>query len=341
MKNQIFTSILAVAGLCAQAQNADSAKFYYAKGIEEKNAGRLLVASRAFEKATAFDETYAEAYLENAYTALQMRNSNLAFRNFEKAYRLQPQNIAVVKELAEMYYNYRQFDKAIEFAEKCKGCSNAARIKGMSYYKKEDYAQAIKSLEYAIEANPADAEAVYTIGRSYLDMEVYEKALPYYEKAANMPGANANWIYELGILSYNTRHYKKAVTYFTKAGEKGYSQSNDFNENLGFACLSAGEYERGEALLVEVWKKKPGNNELLRDMSETLYQQKEYDRSLMYCQKLMEIDNNDAKALYQAGLCFIKKGPKEKGEKMCDKAIEMDPSLRSLRQKQEMPFGGM
>ena len=84
--------------------------------------------------------------------------------------------------------------------------------------------------------------------------------------------------------------------------------------------------------------KKPGNKEILRDAAEALYKKGQYDRSLLYCQKLMEIDNTDAKALYQAGLNFIKKGPKEKGEKMCDKAIEMDSSLSSLRQKQEMPW---
>jgi hypothetical protein len=42
--------------------------------------------------------------------------------------------------------------------------------------------------------------------------------------------------------------------------------------------------------------------------------------------------------LYQAGLNFIKKGDKYRGQQLCDKAIEMDPSLANLRQKKEM-FG--
>jgi tetratricopeptide (TPR) repeat protein len=58
-----------------------------------------------------------------------------------------------------------------------------------------------------------------------------------------------------------------------------------------------------------------------------------YDKSLEFCQKLIEFDAKDAKALYQAGLCFQKKGQKDKGQGMCDKAIEMDPSLASMRQK--------
>ena len=36
------------------------------------------------------------------------------------------------------------------------------------------------------------------------------------------------------------------------------------------------------------------------------------------------------------GLCYQKKGEKAKGQQLCDKAIEMDPSLASLKQKKQM-----
>ena len=72
-------------------------------------------------------------------------------------------------------------------------------------------------------------------------------------------------------------------------------------------------------------------------MAQALYEQRQYDKSLTYCQKLMEIDDKDAKALYQAGLCFQKKGEKDRGQQMCDKAIQLDPSLENLRRKKEMP----
>lgn len=110
-------------------------------------------------------------------------------------------------------------------------------------------------------------------------------------------------------------------------------QSNDFSENLGYAYIFGGEFEKEEKLLLAILVKKPGSKDILRDIAEAYYGQKMYDKSLEYCQKLMELDMKDAKALYQAGLCFQKKGQKEKGQGMCDKAIEMDPSLASMRQK--------
>ena len=141
------------------------------------------------------------------------------------------------------------------------------------------------------------------------------------------------WSYELGMLYYTMNDYKNSVVYFLKAAEHGYNKSNDFMENLGYAYVYSGEFEKGEQLLLTLMQKKPGDKTLIRDVADAYYQNKAYDKSLNYCQKLMEMDMNDGKALYLAGLCFQKKGQKDKGQGMCDKAIELDPSLNSLRQK--------
>jgi tetratricopeptide (TPR) repeat protein len=339
MKNFIFSSAILMA--CnVSAQTADSATFYFNKGMEEKTNKRLLVANQAFEKAISFNPQYTEAYQENGAVLMEMRRTDKAKDNFSKLHLLQPENKQAIKELTELYFNFRQYDKAIEFAKKCSDCENANRIIGMSYYEQEDYASAEKALLAAIAKNPADADATYTLARTYLDMEAYKIAVPWYEKAVNMPGSKNVWMYELGLLYYNNNDYKNAVASFNKAANNGYEQKNDFNENLGYASLYAGDFEKGELLLKEVLKRKPNNTTLLRDMSEVFYQQKQYDKSLEYCQKLMELDAKDGKALYQAGMCFQKKGQKDRGQQMCDKAIEMDPSLNSLRKKKEM-MGGM
>ncbi|MEO7046515.1 MAG: tetratricopeptide repeat protein [Ferruginibacter sp.] len=322
------------------AQNTDSSQFYYKKGLEEKTARRFLVASQDFEKSIVFNDRFADAYLENGFASLEMRRTDQAKAAFIKVNELDPSNKDAIKQLADLYYSYRQYPKAIEYAKKCTGCENANRIIGISYYQQEDYPSAVKALLLAINQNNNDTEATYTLGRTYLDMEEYKKAVPYYEKAIKLDATKSSWMYELGLLYYNNSDYKNAVNAFDAAAASGYVQSNDFNENLGYACLYSENYEKGEKLLLGIWTRKPGNKDIIRDMAEILYQKKQYDRSLSYCQKLMEMDGKDGKALYQAGLCFQKKGEKDRGEKMCDKAIEIDPSLNSLRQKREMP-GGM
>jgi tetratricopeptide (TPR) repeat protein len=339
MKNLILIlCVNACLPVFANSQD-DSASFYFQKGLVEKKERRYLVAHQAFEKAIGFNSKNSQYYLENASVLNEMRRTDKAKENFVKVLELEPKNSIAIKELAHLFYSYRQYDKAIELAQKCTDCPDANKIIGMSYYQQEDYAAAEKALLLATKQDPNDAETMYTLGRNYLDMESYLKAVPYYERAVNMAGAKSMWIYELALLHYNNADYKRSVIAFTKAAEAGYEQKNDFNENFGYALLYAGDFSQGEEKLLGVLKRKPNNTTMLRDMADAFYQQKQYDKSLEYCQKLLTLDGKDAKALYQAGLCFQKKGEKDRGQQMCDKAIEMDPSLESLRRKKEMPGG--
>ena len=320
------------------AQKTDSSEIYFQKGIEEKTNKHFLQASKFLDKAIQFNPKYKQAYLENGYVNLEMRKTDQAMMHFTKVLELEPSNSAAIKEMMDLYYNYRQFAKAKEMAGKCSGCSNAEKIKAMCSYQEEDYGNAVKGLMSYLAKNPTDAEATYTLARSYLDMEDYRNAVPYYNKAVLLDGEKNVWMYELGLLYYSQEDFKNAVVLFNKASEKGYPQKSDFQENLAYAYMFSGQQEQGERMLLALLEKKPGNKEMIRDMAEALYKGKLYDKSLGYCQKLMEMDMKDGKALFQAGLCFQKMGQKDKGQAMCDKAIEYDPSLAGMRQKQMTGF---
>lgn len=315
------------------SQSGDSSGFYYQKGMTEKTAGRFLAASQLFNKAVQFNPKNKDALLQSGYANLEMRKTDAAKGWFTKLYELDATNAAAIKELTTLYYDYRQFKKAIEFATKCTGCENAEKIIAISNYHLEDYAAAVKGLQGVLAKTPNDAEATYTLARSYLDMEQYKQAVPWYNKAVVLDGTKNVWAYELGLLYYNLNDFKNATLFFNKAAAGGYPQSSDFTENLGYASIYSGEFDKGEKLLLSILAKKPGNTDILRNIAEACYNQKMYDKSLEYCEKLMVLDMKDAKALYQAGLCYQKKGKKEKGQAMCDKAIEMDPTLAGKRQK--------
>ncbi len=338
MKNTL-TVILILLTAQVFSQPTDSATFFYKKGIEEKIAKRYLVASKNFDKAIKLNEKYTAAYIENGYANLEMRKTDAAITNFTKANELEPENNAAINELMNLYFNYRQYAKAIVFAQKCKDCANAEKVIAISYFQQEDYAKAEKGLLTLVTKTPGDAETNYTLGRTYMEMEQEKKSIFYYEKAVQIDTARSGWLHELALLYYTVNDYKNAVIYFNKAAANGFQQSNDFNENLGYSYIYSGEFEKGETILLDIMARKPGNKDILRDIAQAYYDQKLYDKSLGFCQKLMELDTNDAKALYQAGMCFQKKGQKDKGQAMCDKAIELDPSLGKMKRQQQMGAG--
>lgn len=319
------------------AQKADSAQFYFQKGLEEKKVKRYLVASGYFAKAIELNPSYVEAYIEDGLANNEMRKTDAAKASFAKAFELDPQNEVVIKELTSIYFNYRQYQQALDLALKCKNCSNKERIIALCYYNMEDYGKAEKLLLAQVSKSPKDAELAYTLASNYLSMGLEPKAITWYENAVLLDDKKAKWFFELGLLYSNNNNYKKAVEVYTKALDLGFTRSNDFNENLGFAYVYSGDFENGAKILDDLVSRRPGDKELIRDVANAFYDSKNYDRSLDYCQRLLEMDMKDGKALYQAGLCFQKKGMVERGMQMCDKAIELDPSLAGLKSKKLAP----
>ena len=339
MKLLIIVILLCLSALFGFSQNTDSAQFYFKKGIEQKDARLFAVAGKNFDKAIQFDKKYTEAYLENGKVDIEMRKVDDAVINFSKAYELQPDNNEVIKQLSSLYFNNRQFQKAIDLVQKCTACTDADRIMGMSYYNLEDYGKAVNFLQKAINKDDKDAEAAYTLGRTYLELENEKNAIPQFQKAITLEPARNVWIYELGLIYYSQDDYKNALKYFESAASAGYNKTNDFNENLGFAQLYAGDTENGIKALSGIIERKPGNRELLNNIASAMYDIKHYDEAINYYEKLLTIDPKDANSLFMAGMSFQKKGQKEKGQKICDKAIEMDPSLARYRQKKDMSMG--
>ncbi len=337
MKKLLFSLIAVIVSGSLSAQISDSSEFYFQKGLVEKKEKRYLVASGYFSKAIAFDPKFVNAYLENGFANNEMRKTDAAKADFTKVLELEPENEIAIKELTSIYFNYRQYQNALDLAQKCKTCVNKDRIIALCYYNLEDYVKAEKLLLALVNKNQKDAEVTYTLASNYLAMGFEPKALTWYENAVLLDDKKSKWFFELGLLYSNTNNYKKAVVCYNKAAELGFIRSNDFNENLGFAYVYSGDLDNGEILLNELINRRPGDKELIRDVAAAFFDNKMYDKALDFCQKLLEMDMKDGKALYQAGLCFQKKGMTERGMQMCDKAIELDPSLAGLKSKKLSP----
>src|SRR5690349_25004872 len=118
MKNLLITLGCCLAAHLSFSQSTDSSRFYFNNGIEENNARLYAVAAKDFDKAIKLNPNFIEAYIANGKANLEMRRIFDAVNNFSRAYELDPKNNEVIKELTSLYFNNRQFQKAIEFAEK-------------------------------------------------------------------------------------------------------------------------------------------------------------------------------------------------------------------------------
>lgn len=334
-----FSPLLAVSQTQAYLTNTDSAFYFLQKGLQEKEKGRRMESVKAFDKAIKYDPDNKTILNELAAANMDLRRYNNALENYKKLVELGDATADNYKQILTLSFNFKQYDDVILYANKLKQADPSARINyylGKVNYEQDNYGEAIKYLEAAGKDDPKNGEIPYMIAHSYADMQNYKQCIPYFQKAIALDTSKNYWVYELGLIYYAIHEDKKALEYIELAGQRGYKKDNDYYENLGIAYLNAGQLDQGVAILGEILKKRPSDLNILNMVAEAYYYKGKYQLAIDYWDQILVYDKANASALYMIGMSYQKKGEKAKGIQLCDKAIELDPSLASLKQKKQM-----
>ena len=340
----VLTTMLANSQTSVTAINisTDSADYFLQKGLLEKQNGRRLESLKNFEKAAKYDGNSKAITAELASAYFDLRRYSQARETFKKMVELGDNTAATYKQLLTLSFQLKQNDDVLFYADKLKTADPTEKVLyyvGRVHYDKDNYGDAIKYLNGAEKENPENAEIPYLIAHSYSDMMNFKLAVPYFKKAIELKPTESYWIYELSLICYAMNNDKDALKYMLEAAEKGYKRDNDYLENLGIAYLNLGNLDEGVNILNEILKRKPSDMNILNMVAEAYYYKAKYDPAIEYWDKILEYDKTNASALYMIGMSFQKKGGKantDKGIALCDKAIEMDPSLSNLKQKKMM-----
>ncbi len=322
--------------------NIDSATYFLQKGLEEKKIGRRMQSMKNFEKAFYYDNSNKVILNELAVAYYDLRKYTDSKNTYKKLVELGDGSASTYKQLMVLSFNMRNHDDVLLYAKKLKQADPNERVSyyiGKVQYDQENYGEAIKTLTDASTEDPLNGEVLYMIARSYADMQNYKQSIPFFQKAIALDPVKTNWIYELSLICYAIHDDKNALKYMLEAGEKGYRKDNEYLENLGVAYLNIGDLDNGVKILGEILNRKPSDMNILNMIAEAYYYKGRYEQAIDYWDKVLLYDKANAAALYMIGMCYQKKGDKEKGQRLCDKAIEMDPSLASLKQKKQMPGG--
>ncbi len=339
MKKISLALVLIGTAITSVAQS-DSAAVYYQKGLTEKQNGRRQESLKHFEKAVQYDAKNKAAMMELAAAYNDLRRYPQALELYKKIIAQGDQSSATLKPAMLLAFNMRQFNEAVQYANSLKKVDPSQKVSyyiGKAHYENENLGEAISTLNAAMKEDPNNAEIPYLIARSYSDMQNHKQAIPFFEKAVSLDTSKAIWYYELGLTYYAIYDAKNSLKNILEAGNKGYRKDNEYIENLAIAFLEAGKLDEGITLMKDLLKKRPTDTNILNMVAESYYAAGKYNEAIEFWDQMLAIDKTNASALYMIGLSYQKKGEKSKGQALCDKAIEMDPSLKSLRTEKKMP----
>ena len=338
---KILTAALLGISAFSFAQS-DSSAIYLKKGLEEKGKGRLMESYKAFDKAYSYNKNDKQVVSLLASSLFELRRYPQAREKYLELEKMGDNSVATYKQLMNLSFNLRQFDDATKYANLVKKADPAEKVYyfiGKAHYDSENYGEAIKYLKMAADEQPNNAEVPYMIARSYADMMNYKMAMPFFEKTLALSPTDIRTMYEMGLIYYAMHDDKNSLKYLLMAGDNGYKRDNEYLENLAIAYLNTGNTDKGLNILTEALGRRPADINLLNMIAEANYDAKRFEQAIQYWDKILEMDKTNASALYMIGMSYQKKGDKQKGTALCDKAIEMDPSLSRNKQKVSMPGG--
>ena len=339
MKKLLFISSFLFYAHLAFTQTQDSSTIFYQKGLSEKNNRLFMQAYNDFQKSLHYKSDYVDAERELGLTTVELRKYEEAIQVFLKLTELQKEDTTAIVNLANLYFWTRLWQQAMAFAQRAQKMhagKNWNYVIGKSFYELEDYAQAFKYLQAAAREDSINAEIPYLVARGFIDMNNYKPALPFMQRAISLDSSKVQWIYECALTFATIYDDKSAIKYYELAAAKGYKKDNDYYENLSDSYVSSGQPEKGLELMLMVLERKPADLELLYIVANTYYKIGKYEQAIDYWDKILSFDKDNAKALYMIGMAYQKKGDPGKGKQLCDKAIEMDPSLKNLKQEKRI-----
>ncbi|WP_394221147.1 type IV pilus biogenesis/stability protein PilW [Alteromonas gracilis] len=140
---------------------------------------------------------------------------------------------------------------------------------GLTYLQNNNYTQAKKNLDKALEFNPRSADVQYAMAYYYQLVGDNYRAEEFYETAIDLAPNNGDIANSYGAFKCQNGDYEKAKTYFFDAiNNRLYANAAQTYENLALCAQSQGEIDEAINYFQEALKHQPARGKSLFLLSE-------------------------------------------------------------------------
>jgi type IV pilus assembly protein PilF len=135
---------------------------------------------------------------------------------------------------------------------------------GLTYLQNNNYSQAKKNLDKALEFNPRSADVQYAMAYYYQLVGDNQRAETYYEAAIDLSPNNGDIANSYGAFKCQNGQYEQAKAYFFDAiNNRLYSNAAQTYENLALCAQSQGKLEEAIGFFNEALKHQPARGKSL------------------------------------------------------------------------------
>ena len=221
----LLSGLVSCAAVGTSKKESEQASIHYKLGVSHLQANNPTLALKELLLAVEYDPRDA-AYHDALARAYQRKKAYpQAEQHYLKALQLENDVPRYQNNLASLYLDMEEWDKAIEYFDKAAsnllfGSAHVALTgKGLAYFNKEDYRAAQRQFAEAIAINPRYMRAYYYQSETYREMGETALARESLEKAISYSPGFVPALYQLGVMDVRDGLNATARTRFERVVE--------------------------------------------------------------------------------------------------------------------------
>ena len=201
----------------------------------------------------------------------------------------------------------------------------------------DNYAEAIKASEKALEYNPENLDLYGYVAGCYHQMKEYEKAIATYEKILSLTDSTdyerqSELITGMGDTYSELQDTVKAFECYERALELDPANSSALNNYAYFLAQRGENLDRAERMAALAVKEDPDNANFIDTYAWVFFAKKDYKMALLYIKSAVE-KSEDQHFFEHYGDILWFSDEKEAAVEQWSKALEMDPDNELLQRK--------
>ncbi|MBL7772591.1 MAG: tetratricopeptide repeat protein [Chitinophagaceae bacterium] len=330
---KVLSTMLFV-GLCVTL-HAQTAEELFDKAMQFKAKENFTETAKLLAKALELDPENPNYMKECANANYEKRAYFQAMPLYESLLKNDGDNLEYLARLAEMYSMSPEKMKGVQYADRALKLDpqdgEINRKLARTYLEVDHFPKAIKLYQKAEKMLPEDKDIPSKLASCYAEMADYNNALKYFNRTMELDPTNATKIYEAAGAHHNAGKYNKAVELYQLAEDKGYYKSKMFYYNWGLSYEEMKDYKGALAYYNKAREYSPYDRALNFTIADVYINLEQFDKARTIIDGILEINPEDAEAIYNKGMTYYRAGNTGKAEGYFNKAFELDPSLKSLR----------
>ena len=277
---------------------------------------------------------FIPAYIRLGMLYRSTDKPELALEYFQKAFNKNPNQIGLVRIMAEIYMGQEKYIQALDMVSKMEKDSSPSRIpffeniQGEVYLANNQPEKAFNSFSKSVEKAPKFITPKMHMAKILSHNGEYSKALELYKDVETINPKHTEALFLIGFIHDTLGDQNQAELYYRKVLELE-SEHLDAANNLAF-ILSEKKDSTDEALRYAsiARDKAPKNPNVLDTIGWVYYQKGNYLNALSELEESLKINPDSALACFHYGMALYRNQEFEKARVYFKKALDLDPGFK-------------